>query len=206
MLYNTLALLSLIVIILLLRSLVNMFPSLIACLLRWKESINLQMSVKLGRERDTLALAMVIPFCLTAYRFELYRPAFFNSISENAKIWIILGAFAAFVIIRKSCSALLRPKRIPVMTYKSAIASERTFFIILTLVLLAIGGCLSLFDVSTTAIRDTMFWVSGTIYVLFLLRKLQIFNSSCSIFLSFLYLCALEILPIGVLVTSTVIF
>ena len=206
MLYNTLALISLLVVILLLRSMVNTFPSLIACLFRWKENINLQMSVKLSRERDTLALAMIIPFCLTVYRFELYNPGFFDNFGENAKIWMILGIFAGFMILRKICTFLLRTKRLSQIIYKSAITSERTFFIVLTLLLLSTGGILSLFDINIATIRSTMFWLSGTIYIAFLLRKLQIFNSGCSIFLSFLYLCALEILPIGVLVTSTVIF
>ena len=206
MLYNTLALISLIVVILLLRSMVNTFPSLIACLLRWKECINLQMSVKLSRERDKLAASMVIPFCLTVYRYGLYTPNFLHNYGENGKIWITIGVFVGFVILRKACSTILKVRKTPAVTYRAAISAEYTFFIILALLLLTLGGILPLLDVSTTAIRSTMFWVSGTIYTLFLLRKLQIFNSACSIFLSFLYLCALEILPLGVLLTSADIF
>ena len=206
MLYNTLALISLFVVILLLKSLVNTFPSLIACLLRWKECLNLQTSVKLSRERDTLAAAMVIPFCLTTYRFSLYNPSFFDNLNENGKIWIIIGIFAGFVALRKACTTLFKAQRTPAATYRAAASAEHTFFIILTLSLLATGGVLSILDVNAGAIRSTMFWVSGSIYLLFLIRKLQIFNSACSIFLSFLYLCALEILPLGVLLTSAVIF
>ena len=205
MLYNTLAFISLIVVILLLRSLVNTFPSLVACLLRWKECVNLQTSVKLSRERDTLAAAMVIPFCLTIYRFRLYSPSFFDDLNENGKIWIIIGIFTCFVLLRKACTTLFKAQRTPAATYRAAATAEHTFFIILSLSLLATGGVMSIVDASAGAIRNTMFWVSGSIYLLFLIRKLQIFNSACSILLSFLYLCALEILPLGVLLTSAVI-
>ena len=42
------------------------------------------------------------------------------------------------------------------------------------------------------AIKVAMFWLSGSIYTLFLARKLQIFASTCNLFMSFLYLCALN--------------
>jgi hypothetical protein len=76
----------------------------------------------------------------------------------------------------------------------------------MTLLLIATGGVLSLVDVEISHIRTAMFWISGSIYTVFILRKTQIFLSSGSIFASFLYLCALEILPTGVLIASAVIF
>ena len=54
--------------------------------------------------------------------------------------------------------------------------------------------------------KNAILWISALTYLLHLVRKLQILSSSCSIFAGFLYLCALEILPTGVLVTSAVIF
>ena len=54
-----------------LRSLVSIFPSLVACLVRSKECFNLESSVKLSRSRDIIALAMFLPFCLLASRFNL---------------------------------------------------------------------------------------------------------------------------------------
>ena len=66
MLFKILALFSTILIIALLKRLVNIFPSLAACMVRWKESLNLEASVKHSLDRDMLAAAMIIPFCLTA--------------------------------------------------------------------------------------------------------------------------------------------
>ena len=62
MLFKLLVLFSFLIVLLLLRRLVNILPSLLACLMRGKESLNLEASVKLSRDRDALALAMIIPF------------------------------------------------------------------------------------------------------------------------------------------------
>ena len=64
--FDILALLSLLAVITLLRRLVNIFPSLMASMIRWKENINLQASLKMRTDRDLVSLALFIPFCLTA--------------------------------------------------------------------------------------------------------------------------------------------
>ena len=76
MLFDILALISFLMVLLLLRRLVNVYPSLLACLIRGKESINLEASVKLSRDRDRITYAMIVPFCLVACRYRLYEPSF----------------------------------------------------------------------------------------------------------------------------------
>ncbi len=205
MLFDTLALISLIIIILLLDRLVNVFPSLLACLIRWKENINLEKSVKLSRDRDFLAIALVIPFCLTAYRFKLYDPGYMKDLNEPAGLGILIGIFIGYILLRRFCTHLARSRKSRLSAYETASSASYTFFIILTLLLLAIGGILSFLDVDNSTIKNAMIWISGAIYLIFLLRKIQIFASSYNFFTVFLYLCALEIIPTGVLVTSAMI-
>ena len=111
MLFNVLVLISLLIILMMLRKLVEVFPSLMACLIRGKESINLEASVQLSRNRDFLALAMFIPMCLTIWKFSLYRPAFIYGFSEAAAIGTTIGILIAFVLLRKTLEFLFRPKK-----------------------------------------------------------------------------------------------
>ena len=205
MLFNTLALISLLIIITLLRRLVNIFPSLLACLIRWKESVNLEMSVKLSRDRNILAVALVIPFCLTAYSFGLYSPSFIEGFDQHARLGIIIGVFVFYILLRWILTSICRSKKSKKQAYSTSVAASRTFFIILTLLLMVIGGVMSFAGADPETIKDAMIWVSGAIYLLFLLRRTQIFASSYNFFTVFLYLCALEIIPTGVLVTSAMI-
>ena len=205
MLLNTLALISLIIIIILLRRLVNIYPSLLACMIRWKESVNLEMSVKLSRDRNILAVALIIPFCITAFRFGLYSPSFLEGFNENIGLMITIGVFTAYLLLRLALTALCRSKKSRKAAYTTSVAAARTFFIILALLLMAIGGIMSFIGVAPNTIKDAMIWVSGAIYLLSLLRRIQIFASSYNFFTVFLYLCALEIIPTGLLVTSAMI-
>lgn len=206
MLFDALALFSLLVMLLLLKRFVNVFPSLMACLWRGKECLNLEASVKLARDRDIITLAMVLPFCLVAFRFRLYAPAFLDGMSSNALLGVYLAIFCAYAALRFLATALFRPKTMPKKVYDTASKASFTFFDLLTLALLLIGGITDLFDVQELIVRDAMLWVSAGIYLVFLLRKMQIFSYSCSVFAAFLYLCALELIPTGILIVPAVIF
>ena len=204
--FSTLALISVIAVMMLLKTIVSIFPSILASVIRWKENINIESSVRLSRDRDFSSYAMVIPFCLLAFRFRIYNPSFIANMPDNARLWSILGIFAAYLLLRKTAALLGRPHRMPQKTYQAAEKSANTFFIFLTLILLLTGSVSTFLDAPQEGIRTACIWLSALIYGLYLIRKAQIFMSSCSIFAAFLYLCALEILPTGILVVSDVIF
>ena len=206
MLFKLLVLFSFLIVLLLLRRLVNIMPSLMACVIRGKESLNLEASVKLSLDRDALALAMIIPFCLVAFRYKLYFPGFIEEMTDDSVLGVYFGVFASYLLLRFMVTWLFRPQKLPKKTYVAADKASRSFFIVYTLMLLAMGAVFGLADVQDAVSRNAMLWVSAFMYLLFLLRKTQIFSTSCSVFAGFLYLCALEMIPTGILVVSAIIF
>lgn len=206
MLFNLLVLFSFLIVLLLLRRLVNILPSLLACIIRGKENLNLEASVKLSRDRDFLALAMIVPFCLVSFRYRLYYPGFLHDMSVESLLGIYFGIFIVYVLFRLAMTWLFRPKKMPKKTYSAAHKASYSFFIIYTLVLLSAGAVMGVLDRPDMEVKNAMLWISASIYALFLIRKTQIFSTSCSIFMAFLYLCALEIIPTGILVVSAMIF
>ena len=206
MLLNILSTSAVIVAMLLIRSIVEIFPSLMACLSRAKECFNLESSVKLSRDRDLVACAMILPFCLAMYRFQLTGAGFMYGFSEDVRLIGLIALFMLYILFRYAVFYLFRPQRISKKTYQTAGNAAHTYFIILTFIILATGGIMSFIEADQTVIRSAIIWLSAGIYGLFLLRKLQIFMTSCSVFTAFLYLCALEIIPTGTLVVSAIIF
>ena len=206
MLFDILALISALTAIILLGRMVNIFPSLLACTIRWKESVNLEASVKHSLDRDMLSVAMILPFCLVVERFVLYSPSFMADFGPDLHLAVTIGVFLVYLLIRTMTAKMLRPRRMQPKTYRTAGRASFTFFIILTMILLAMGGLMSFIGTEETIIRNAMLCVSAFIYGLFILRKTQIFASGCSFFAAFLYLCALEFLPTGALVASAIIF
>ena len=190
---------------LVLRSLVSIFPSLVACLVRAKECFNLEASVKLSRSRDIIATVMVLPFCLLMNRFDIIGTGLAAGLSDNLRIIVIVGGFIVFFLFRIATFRLFRPQRMPQKTYDTAGKAAHTFFAILTLLLLTVAGIMSVIGVEEATVKSAILWLSAGIYGLFLIRKIQIFTSNCSVFTAFLYLCALEIIPTGTLVVSAII-
>lgn len=206
MLFKTLALISLLIALLLLKTMVGVFPSLVACLTRWKESVNLDASVQLSRNRDITALALVIPFCLTVTRFRLYDPHFMVGLNDNGRLAVTIGILIGWMLLRTFLEHLLRPRKGNPKAYGTARKAAYTYLCILTLLLMLTGGIMAFVDAAPETIKTAMLWISATIYAVLLLRKTQILISSYSFFASFLYLCALEIIPTGALVASAIIF
>ena len=113
-------LVSVVMVICFLRKIIGIFPSLVASLLRWKESVNLSNSVKLNRDRNLIALVMIVPFCLVVTASGIYSPSFLSSMSEDARFGIILGTFVTMLIFRSLLERFLAPKRRNAQTYKIA--------------------------------------------------------------------------------------
>ena len=59
--FYALALISVIMVMILLKTIVEILPSMLACLIRWKENINIEASVRLSRDRDFSTVAIVFP-------------------------------------------------------------------------------------------------------------------------------------------------
>ena len=152
-----------------------------------------------------LALVMVLPFILIAVHFRLYDPGYMDAMPENLRLGIICLVFAVYLFLRKLTFFIFRPG-FGMPAYRTADRASYNFFILLTIVLLLSGGLLSFIGLNPHVVTDAMIWISAGIYLLFLVRKTQIFMSAYSIFTAFLYLCALEILPTGIMLVSAMIF
>lgn len=206
MLFNILAIISLTLILMNLKLFVGVFPSLLACVTRVKESINIEASAKLSRDRNAAALLMAVPFILTIWRFRLYYPMFIHDCNDTFGLLITAGVIMAYFILRKALESVIGPSKRSDKTFQTACRASRTFLALLAILLISVGSLLTAVDVQEEAVRNAMLWISAGIYLIFLLRKMQILLSSSSFFACFLYLCALEIIPTGALVASAIIF
>ena len=80
-----------------------------------------------------------------------------------------------------------------------------TYFILLMLLALTTVGVLYLVGVDEVMVKRFLLVEAGVAYLLYLLRKGQILSASCKPLTTFLYLCALELLPACLLAGSAMI-
>ena len=190
--------------ILLLRHIADILPSLAGCLLRWKECINLESSVKLSHDRNIFAAYLTVPFCLAVSEYRLYAPAFLDGMDEPAYTGCICAVFAGYLVLRAAPHIMIRNPKCGEKMFKSAGHVSFSFFCIMVTIILIEAGICSFTDVSADISRPLLLYTMLAVYLVSIFRKFQIFSNSCSFLSSFLYLCALEILPTGILVLSAV--
>lgn len=203
--YDILVILSAILFILNIRKFINIIPYLIGSLFRWKESINIEDSMKINRSRDAVCLILAVPFCLMASKYRFWPEISLHGWSANTELAVTAGISAAYVALRMVCNFAGHFIKGSRKTFQIASKVSRTFFCTGTIIMLAVCWSMSLMGVEGTVIREAALYAAGAVYLIFLLRKAQIFINSCSLLSTILYLCTLEIVPTATLIAAAVL-
>ena len=124
----------------------------------------------------------------------------------QASVDVAVAPDAAYALLRRFLTRVAEPRRINYDTWRLAATSGYNYFIVLTLVLVATAGISSIAGVNELMVKRILQYEIAVIFAVFLLRRTQILSNACNQFTAFLYLCALEILPAGLLVASAIIF
>ncbi len=197
-------LITIILAILTLPKLKNLLPSIIGCLFRGKEILNLENSVKLARDLQQVYAICIIPFILIVCRFEIYKPSFLEGLKEELYIVLTIGIFCLYLALRYIFS-LIKFGNINSHIYSAANHTFSIIFTALTLILLCTISILSMLNIDYEIIRIVITYEIILFFAINLLRKAQVFINYRGIFTAFLYLCTIEILPTSILVLSAIL-
>ncbi len=189
----------------LLRRFLDVLPDIIRSLMRPRSGASLENNVTLSNDRNLVAMSLVVPFILIAYRYQLYNPRFIADAGDNLRLALIAAVFAGYVILRQLIYVWVRPRRRGDVL-RTAHRSAYTHFIILTLTLLFVSGVCVVTGVPDGATGTVLGVATAVVFVLYLSRFAQILSLSCNQLRTFLYLCTLEILPASLLVASALVF
>lgn len=193
-----------ILMILHLGTFLQLLPFIADSLLRARGSAALENSVRVSRDRNTVALVMLLPALLLAFRYRLYNPAFIAAHTGDMRLWLIGACLTGYLLLRLIIYLLLKPRR-RYENYQVAHHASYTFFILLVLLLLFTAGVLSIFKVPDPVMRIVLYVETASVYLVFLIRRTQILSLSCNHLRTFLYLCALEIIPSASLIVTAVL-
>ena len=187
-----------------LRDLLRLLPELLYCFSRPRASVSLEYNTSVVRMRNTAALISILPFCLLADRFGLFRPELWSAVPEEWSAPATVGVFLAYLLLRTGCSARIRLPRLSGTAADAVRRSPWNYFILLTLLMLLTVGLLYIFRPSDTVVRITLYAETALFFLLSLLRSGQILASGFSGLTTILYLCGLELLPAAALAAYAV--
>ena len=190
--------------IVVMKRFLQVLPFLLDSMFRARGSSALEGSVRVSHDRNLIALVLLIPAVVAAYRFRLWDPSFLERFSPDARFGLVAAAIVAFLLLRYLLHLWLKPRR-HADSWWLGYRTGHTWFILLMLIMLPTVGILDLVNVNDFTVKWFIIIELGLVYALFLFRKAQILVLSCNPLLTFLYLCALEILPASMLVVSALL-
>ena len=185
MIASLLVAVSVLLFLLALRSFLNVLPYLSDNILRARGSAALENSVRVSRDRNLVA-------------------AILDTLSPDYRLLAIAGLFIGYLIIRFLLYRWLRPRR-RYDEYQKAYRTGYTFFILLMMLALVSVAVCYVLHLPDSTVKMVLFVETGALFLLYLLRRGQILSLSCKPLTTFLYLCALELLPAALLVVPAMI-
>lgn len=185
-----------------LREFISLVPRLVFSATRTNGFRTMEHNIRLSRTRNFAALCCILSFCLLADRYSLYAPQFLSEAPPQWRSPAIAGVFTAYILLRRCCSAAVRPRRMDPDSLAAVRNSPRSLFVLLTFTALASAGVLGVCRLSDAAIRTVLLSETAIFYLYSLTKTGQILAGHCGTLSTILYLCALEILPTAALVVS----
>lgn len=187
-----------------LKRFLQVLPYMADSYLRVRGSAALEGSIRVSQDRNLVALVLTIPAVLVVYRYRLYDPVILQDQDPNLRLAGVTLALLSYVLLRQIVYLWVRPRQRKDI-FRQAHRGAYTYFIFLMLLVLISVGILELAGVENAILRYVLYAETGLVYILFLYRCSQILSLSCNRLRTFLYLCALEILPAALLVVSAVV-
>ena len=190
---------SVLLFLLALRSFLNVLPYLSDNIFRARGSAALESSVRVSRDRNLVAAVFLIPAILLIYRYRLINAAILDTLTPDYRLLAIAGLFLGYLVIRLLLYRWLRPRR-RYDEYQKAYRTGYTFFILLMMLALVSVAVCYVLGLPDSTVKTVLLVETGALFLLYLLRRGQILSLSCKPLTTFLYLCALELLPAALLV------
>lgn len=179
-----------IIILLLLNNIYRILPTVAASVFRWKEGLNLETSVQQSRTRNWVCAAFVLPLCIIVGKY----------LMPDESILICLAYISAYALARLVIYLLIRYRLFNDDYLAYSHKCVYNYIIVLSLLFMVTSLVLSLTNSGQPLSAKILTVEIMVIYLLCVGRRSHFLRCKYHVFRTFLYLCALEFLPSGLLV------
>ncbi len=187
------------------RDFVQMLPMLLSTIDRAKANVSLERSLGSARLRNRIAFVSILPFCIIVDRFALYSPRCFQLLPQGFSVFLVMLVLLVYWTLRHFIFAAVRSSRIPAEISDTIHRAPYNYFIVLVVMMLLTVGVLATTNCTDGTARTILLVEAAVVYLFSLVRVGQFLKYNCNVFITFLYLCALELLPTGILVASAIV-
>ena len=185
---------------------VNLSPGLWTSLFRTAACIRMEDSKKVQHSRDIVFCACLPALVTEVWAYGLYSREWMEMLHEPFRLLATAGAVLGYMALRAAAGHAMPRKRYSTKVCDAWRGCPKNFWILLTSMLFMASAALCVSGAGPALSKTIMYCMTGLLYALFLIRRFQIFACDSNYLTAILYLCALEILPTGLLLATAVSF
>lgn len=185
---------------------VNLFSQLWSSLFRTGTCIRIEDSRKVQRSRDIVFWTSVPGLMTIVWHCGLYAPEWLETLPPQFHLPCVAGVMLGYFLLCITLGHIVLQRRLRPKVYEAATGCPKNFWILLAFTLFVATIPLKSSGIGNNVSVIVMYCITGLLYFIFLIRRFQIFASDSNYLTAILYLCALEILPTALFVTSALIF
>ena len=184
----------------------RLFPSLLYCIDRSHGAETLEHSLGLARTRTLSAIIYILPLCLAFDRYQIIRPHFWSAIPPAWSAPAMFALFAAYMLARDLCYLFFRPRRLSGESYAALRHNPFNYLLLVAPILFVTMGVAAIFHLPADLTRYLFLGELLLVWAVSLVRSGQILRKRCTGLSTFLYLCALELVPAALLAAVVILF
>ncbi len=184
---------------------VTLYPTVWVSMFRTSVCIRLEDNKKVQRSRDRVFLLSLFPLCALLWQSGAFTSNWFTALSHPVRIVVLSAILAAFCLLRLGIEKALPHWKFSSKVYDAALGCQRSFVLVYVSILFLCLVFLSLLDASLLAHQVLIICLTALFYLLFLVRRFQIFACECNFLTAILYLCALELPTMALVVVLALV-
>ncbi|MCQ2174454.1 MAG: hypothetical protein MJY61_04900 [Bacteroidales bacterium] len=179
----------------------KLLPAMGRSLVNRNAGFNLEHDERSVRSRKLLALLIMLPLSLNADKTGLVCPEFLAGMSHIWRAILLALTLVFYFYVRNLLVRFPRPRRCGLDVWKSVTKGWVNVFLIFSIFGLAVSFLMGICGASDGSIRTMFTVLFALLFLLHMVKSQQILREYCSLLGSILYLCGLEIIPTGALVS-----
>lgn len=179
-----------VIFLLFLKNTYRILPTVILSVFRWRAGLNLENSVQQSKTRSWVSASFCLPFCIVANSY----------LDPPGNILVCLLLFFGYYLVRLIIFSLFKYRLYNEEYLTFSHRCAYSYFIIMSLLTVLTGGFLHFSNPVPEFSSRLILYEILLIYILFLARRIHFLRCKYHGFPTILYLCALELLPSGLLV------
>ncbi len=187
------------------REFVAIVPYLLDAFSRWRACLNIDSNIQTRNARNLLGFIFITPITVIADRFSFIPAGRLAAVPAEWHIVAVLGIIVSWLLLKSIIYFILSFRVRKKELFQTAHKSFYNFWILAGALNIITGGICLLSGADLSITRTVLLGELALLYFVAIIRKSQILGSFCSLLHTFLYLCALEILPTGTLIALSLL-